>query len=242
MRRFLMILILFSGVLLLHAQDYDITFCHFTAPGTHKTSFSRLFARTGLETGNEKFHNDVKVKTFNYKTLCDSLEMYDKAFGWIEAAFTGLKTVVAVTNTVNKVKDKSEAIYKLLEDYYNMCLLKKRVTLNDTIIYGIGRRGAEKIKDDCVDIGKVVVELAMYTTALKCTTERLVSILDNLDESLVRLGKDLDLMYFQLYKYIMSRTHMWKQSLASVRSRAEYGAEALDRWRNSLYRGSGMSR
>ena len=106
MRRFLMILILFSGVLLLHAQDYDITFCHFTAPGTHKTSFSRLFARTGLETGNEKFHNDVKVKTFNYKTLCDSLEMYDKAFGWIEAAFTGLKTVVAVTNTVNKVKDK----------------------------------------------------------------------------------------------------------------------------------------
>ena len=243
MKRFIMIFFCMVSVICVDAQNYNFDGVFIEASiNFHVKNYARLAASAILEEAKAVQHNKVDSITFSYKTLCDSLELYNKAFGWIEAVYTGLKTVYLVKTTYTNVKDKSEAIFRLMEDYYEKCLKNGRVSTSDTLIYGIGKRAAEKIYDDCKYIYDSYSELVMYAAGMKCTTERLISMLDNIDDSMSRLGKDLDLLYFQLHKYIVSRTHMWKHSYSFEKTKAEHATEALARWRSSLYRGSGLSR
>ena len=238
MKRYIFILMMTVIVSVANAQKYDIAFCE-ASIATHKSGWSYQMSRAILEAANDTLHNKVKVKTFNYKTLCDDLETYNKAFGWVEAIYTGLKTVYLVKTTYDNVKEKAVGIEKLLEEYNEKCIKQKRLSTSDTIIFSLGRTAGKQIIRDCEHIKDSYAELVMYASGMKCTTERLISILDNIDESMNVLGKDLDMLYFQLHKYIVSRTHMWKRNITMSKSKAEYAGEALARWRNSMRKGSG---
>lgn len=235
---FLFLGVLFSHVAEVHCQaifhDYGLASI---APDDHLKSFRSLSGRTAIETQNEMLHKKVKKNTLLYRLMSDSVDYYQKAFGWVDLAYSSLRTVYSVKNTFETVTGRLEDVLLLIDTYRTECLAKRRVSRQDTLVYAIGRDLCNDIINDCKLIYKESLkQVPQFFAGTKCTTQMAVKILDDIDAGLHRLVEDCNRGYWKMYCFIQMRMGYWKTTLKDLTplKKIEHANRALVMWRRNL--------
>lgn len=202
----------------------------------HKEIKSQLLTRSAIEQVNMALHNVSKDNVIDYRAMNDSLDKYNKCFDIINLLYTSGRTAFNAVNSYNSVKKDLVNLKNLNDDFIKKCLLRGDIVASDSIIINTYEGMVSSIVSDADDLYKSFYDLALYATGkIHITVPRLMTIINNINDSLEHIRKSVGHCYYVLWKYITIRTHYWKESLYAYnpRTKAEVVSEAMDRWRAS---------
>ena len=198
----------------------------------HKKQRSMLLARSTLEYSNKLLHSYSKDETKAYKELNVDLDKYTRAFDVIDVLYQSLRTSLNVYSTYESVSDRISDYKKLLDDYNEKVIKRKRISLADTILIGINRRAIENIANEGEYLYKSVSDLVLYATgAAACSTADLLVVLESINTSLDNIEKHLNKSYFESWRYIQVRIGYWKEKVYRPKSKQQILEDAFGRWR-----------
>lgn len=198
----------------------------------HKKQRSLLLARSTLEYSNKLLHSYSKDETKVYKELNVDLDKYTRAFDVIDVLYQSLQTSLNVYSTYESVSDRISDYKKLLDDYNEKVIKRKRISLADTILIGINRRAIENIANEGEYLYKSVSDLVLYATgAAACSTADLLVVLESINTSLDNIEKHLNKSYFESWRYIQVRIGYWKEKVYRTKSKQQILEDAFGRWR-----------
>ena len=202
---------------------------------------SKTFAQWGfdvasveatLEYSNKLLHSYSKDETKAYKELNVDLDKYTRAFDVIDVLYQSLRTSLNVYSTYEGVSDRISDYKKLLDDYNQKVIKRKRISLADTILIGINRRAIENIANEGEYLYKSVSDLVLYATgATACSTADLLVVLESINTSLDNIEKHLNKSYFESWRYIQVRIGYWKEKVYRTKSKQQILEDAFGRWR-----------
>lgn len=202
----------------------------------HKEIKSKLLTRSAIEQVNMALHKVSKDNSVEYKAMNDSLDKYNKCFDIIDLIYTSSRTAFNAVNSYNSVKKNLGNLKELNEDFINKCLLKGNIVASDSLIINTYDDMVKSIVGDAEDLYKSFYDLALYASGqVHITVPQLMTIINNINDSLNHIRDSVDHCYYVLWKYITIRTTFWKSSLYAYnpRSKAEVVSEAMRRWRSS---------
>ncbi len=207
----------------------------------HKGVRSKLLARSGLEQANELLHKYSMEASVDYDSLNVKLDKYTKCFDVIDVIYNSGVMVVNVRNTYTDVSDKISQLSTLIEDFMTQCTLRGNILSSDTVIVGACRRCVEQVGDDGTQLVNSLIELAQYASGLRqITTETLLTVINNINESLDNIRECIDHTYFVIWKYVTVRTHYFKKSLYQAKTVGEMCGNAIERWKRGAMQASGV--
>lgn len=202
----------------------------------HRRQRSLLLARSTLEAGNRLLHEYSAEATHDYKELNVDLDRYTRAFDVIDIIYQSVRTGMNVHSTYSTVSDRVGDYRKMMEDYADKVVKRKKVARSDTLIIAINRRMVERIVDEGQALYRSVSELALYVTgAAACSTSELMMILESINTHLDNIETHLNKAYFETWRYLQLRMGYWKTELYSTQTKAEITQGALQRWRRSTH-------
>ena len=200
----------------------------------HKQQRSLLLARSTLEASNKLLHDYSCEAVEDYKELNVDLDKYTRAFDVIDVMYQSLRTVLNVKSTYETVSERISDYKDLLEDYYDKVLQKKSLAIADTIIITISLKAIDNIADDGSELYNSLSDLALYATgAAACSTSDLLSVLNNINNSLDDIETHLNKAYFETWRYIQLRMGYWKEKVYTTKTKQEVVDEAFGRWRTA---------
>ena len=198
----------------------------------HKKQRSLLLARSTLEYSNKLLHSYSNDATKAYKELNVDLDKYTRAFDVIYVLYQSLRTSLNVYSTYESVSNRISDYKKLLDDYNEKVIKRKRISLADTILIGINRRAIENIAKEGEYLYKSVSDLVLYATgATACSTADLLVVLESINTSLDNIEKHLNKSYFESWRYIQVRIGYWKEKVYRTKSKQQILEDAFGRWR-----------
>ena len=241
-RRLIGILLFFMLVPLAGRAQWSFDFLSVEALiDDHKRVRSVLLARSGLEQANELLHKYSKEAGVEYDSLNVKLDKYTKCFDIIDVIYKSGVTVVNVRNTYSDVSYKVSQLSTLIEDFMNKCTLQGNIVSSDTIIVGACRRCVEQVGEDGQQLINSLIELAQYASGLRhITTEKLLTVMESINESLDNIRNCIDHTYYVIWKYVTVRTHYFKRSLYQAKTIGEMCGSAFERWKRGALQASGV--
>ena len=213
------------------AQNYDYSSVE-AYINDHKKQRSLLMARAALEYGNQLLHETSMEKAKDYKELNFDLDKYTRAFDIIDVIYQSCRAAVNVYNTYDCVSDRIQDYGNVLTEFYDKCLSRGDISPADKRIIDIGRKAISDIGDECTYLYHSVYDLVAYTTGIAaCSTSDLITILENINDSLDRIKAMVNSCYYQTWKYVQLRIGFWKEKIYVTKTRAEMIHDAFEKWR-----------
>ena len=198
----------------------------------HKKQRSLLLARSTLEYSNKLLHSYSNDATKAYKELNVDLDKYTRAFDVIDVLYQSLRTSLNVYSTYEGVSNRISDYKKLLDDYNQKVIKRKRISIADTLLIGINKRAIENIAKEGEYLYKSVSDLVLYATgAAACSTADLLVVLESINTSLDNIEKHLNKSYFESWRYIQVRIGYWKEKVYRTKSKQQILEDAFGRWR-----------
>lgn len=226
---FLLLMLVPSSV---RAQSFDILSVE-ALVDDHKRVRSVLMARSGVEQANELLHQYSKVANVRYDSLNIELDKYTRAFDIIDVIYNSGVTVLNVKTTYDDVSDRIVKLKDLLQSFSEQCTLKGNIMSSDTIIINACRRTITLVSDEGSELVKSLYDLALYATGVThITTEGMMLVLGNINDSLDKIRLSIDHAYYVIWKYVTIRTHYWKKSLYCAKNLNEMASDAFSRWKD----------
>lgn len=182
-------------------------------------------------------YNDVSEKVSGMKTL---LERYKERV--IEKEYRQLKGIggqMASIKDINSISSGKEWYNDAMNMYNNKELA---ITGQDTIIFEIGSGICTAVAADADILVKSLTDLVLYATgAAACSTENMMTVLTNINETLDHIRLVVDKGYLALWKYIMIRTGYWTRALTPHHTIREICEGAYGRWQSAQRGTKGIS-
>lgn len=198
----------------------------------HKKQRSLLMARATLEYGNQLLHEYSKDQAVAYKELNFDLDKYTRAFDIIDVMYQSLRLGVNVYHTYDNVSDRLRDYKELLEAFNERVVQRDRVELADTLLLVINRKAIENIAKEGEYLYKSVYDLVLYATGVAaCSAADLIVVLENINDSLVRLRGLVNNAYLATWRYVQLRIGYWKEKVYRTRTKQEMIEDAFGRWR-----------
>ena len=178
----------------------------------HKKQRSLLLARSTLEYSNQLLHG------------------YSSDI--IDVMYQSLRTVLNVKSTYQTVSDRISDYKNLLEDFNDKVIKRKHIELADTMLISINKKAIDNIYNEGNQLYHSVNDLVLYATgAAACSTSDLLMVLDNINNSLDLIEKQLNQAYFQTWRYVQLRMGYWKEKVYRTRTKEEILEDAFSRWK-----------
>ena len=175
----------------------------------HKRIRSVLMARSGVEQANELLHQYSSEANVDYDSLNVKLDKYTKCFDIIDVIYNGGVTVLNVKNTYDDVSDRI-----------------------DTIIINACDRAVNQVLVDGRELTNSLYELAQYAVgARQITTEGLLTVLGQINESLDNIRHCIDHTYYVVSRYVTIRLNYFKRTLYMSKTIREMANDAFSRWK-----------
>lgn len=224
------------------AWDFDIPSVE-ALISDHKSIRSALAVRSGVEQANELLHEYSKAASVDYDSLNVQLDKYTKCFDVIDAIYKGGVTVLNVKYTYDDVSEKLGQLTSLVENFTTQCTLKGNIVSSDTVVVGACRRCVQSVGDEGKQLVNSLYELAQYGSGLRhITTEGLITVLNNINESLDNIRGSIDHTYYAIWRYITIRTHYFKPAVMyHAKSLGEMCGNAFHRWKRVALQVSGVN-
>ena len=100
------------------------------------------------------------------------------------------------------------------------------------MLISINRKAIDNIYNEGKYLYNSLNDLVLYATgAAECSTAELLTVLDNINNSLDLIEKHLNNAYFQTWRYIQLRMGYWKEKVYRTRTKAEILEDAFSRWK-----------
>lgn len=198
----------------------------------HKKQRSLLLARSTLEYSNKLLHEYSREETVGYKDLNMDLDKYTRAFDVIDVMYQSLRTVLNVKDSYETIRERLSDYEKLMRDFNEKIIQRKRIELADTVLIGIQARAIRNIADEGEHLYKSFTDLVLYATgAAACSTADLLVVLDAINLSLDNIQSHLNRSYFDTWRYVQVRIGYWKEKVYRRKSIKEMADDAFSRWR-----------
>lgn len=198
----------------------------------HKKQRSLLLARSTLEYSNQLLHSYSSDEVGKYKEVNIDLDKYTRAFDVIDIMYQSLRTALNVKGTYETVSERISDYKDLLEDFNKKVIQRKHIELADTMLLSINRKAIDNIYNEGKYLYNSLNDLVLYATgAAECSTAELLTVLDNINNSLDLIEKHLNNAYFQTWRYIQLRMGYWKEKVYRTRTKAEILEDAFSRWK-----------
>ena len=198
----------------------------------HKKQRSLLLARSTLEYSNQLLHSYSSDEVGKYKEVNIDLDKYTRAFDVIDIMYQSLRTALNVKGTYETVSERISDYKDLLEDFNKKVIQRKHIELADTMLISINRKAIDNIYNEGKYLYNSLNDLVLYATgAAECSTAELLTVLDNINNSLDLIEKHLNNAYFQTWRYIQLRMGYWKEKVYRIRTKAEILEDAFSRWK-----------
>ncbi len=198
----------------------------------HKKQRSLLLARSTLEYSNKLLHEYSREETVGYKDLNMDLDKYARAFDVIDVMYQSLRTVLNVKDSYETIRERLSDYEKLMRDFNEKIIQRKRIELADTVLIGIQARAIRNIADEGEHLYKSFTDLVLYATgAAACSTADLLVVLDAINLSLDNIQSHLNRSYFDTWRYVQVRIGYWKEKVYRRKSIKEMADDAFSRWR-----------
>ena len=198
----------------------------------HKKQRSLLLARSTLEYSNQLLHSYSSDEVGKYKEVNIDLDKYTRAFDVIDIMYQSLRTALNVKGTYETVSERISDYKDLLEDFNKKVIQRKHIELADTMLISINRKAIDNIYNEGKYLYNSLNDLVLYATgAAECSTAELLTVLDNINNSLDLIEKHLNNAYFQTWRYIQLRMGYWKEKVYRTRTKAEILEDAFSRWK-----------
>jgi hypothetical protein len=198
----------------------------------HKKQRSLLLARSTLEYSNKLLHEYSREETVGYKALNMDLDKYARAFDVIDVMYQSLRTVLNVKDSYETIRERLSDYEKLMRDFNEKIIQRKRIELADTVLIGIQARAIRNIADEGEHLYKSFTDLVLYATgAAACSTADLLVVLDAINLSLDNIQSHLNRSYFDTWRYVQVRIGYWKEKVYRRKSIKEMADDAFSRWR-----------
>lgn len=198
----------------------------------HKKQRSLLLARSTLEYSNKLLHEYSREETVGYKDLNMDLDKYARAFDVIDVMYQSLRTVLNVKDSYETIRERLSDYEKLMRDFNEKIIQRKRIELADTVLIGIQARAIRNIADEGEHLYKSFTDLVLYATgAAACSTADLLVVLDAINLSSDNIQSHLNRSYFDTWRYVQVRIGYWKEKVYRRKSIKEMADDAFSRWR-----------
>lgn len=198
----------------------------------HKKQRSLLLARSTLEYSNKLLHEYSREETVGYKDLNMDLDKYARAFDVIDVMYQSLRTVLNVKDSYETIRERLSDYEKLMRDFNEKIIQRKRIELADTVLIGIQARAIRNIADEGEHLYKSFTDLVLYATgAAACSTADLLVVLDAINLSLDNIQSHFNRSYFDTWRYVQVRIGYWKEKVYRRKSIKEMADDAFSRWR-----------
>ena len=198
----------------------------------HKKQRSLLLARSTLEYSNSLLHSYSSDEVGEYKEVNIDLDRYTRAFDVIDIMYQSLRTDLNVKGTYETVSERISDYTDLLEDFNKKVIQRKHIELADTMLISINRKAIDNIYNEGKYLYNSLNDLVLYASgAAECSTAELLTVLDNINNSLDLIEKHLNNAYFQTWRYIQLRMGYWKEKVYRTRTKAEILEDAFSRWK-----------
>ena len=198
----------------------------------HKKQRSLLLARSTLEYSTSLLHSYSSDEVGEYKEVNIDLDRYTRAFDVIDIMYQSLRTALNVKGTYETVSERISDYTDLLEDFNKKVIQRKHIELADTMLISINRKAIDNIYNEGKYLYNSLNDLVLYATgAAECSTAELLTVLDNINNSLDLIEKHLNNAYFQTWRYIQLRMGYWKEKVYRTRTKAEILEDAFSRWK-----------
>lgn len=198
----------------------------------HKKQRSLLLARSTLEYSNQLLHSYSSEEVGKYKEVNIDLDKYTRAFDVIDIMYQSLRTALNVKGTYETVSERISDYKDLLEDFNKKVIQRKHIELADTMLISINHKAIDNIYNEGKYLYNSLNDLVLYATgAAECSTAELLTVLDNINNSLDLIEKHLNQAYFQTWRYIQLRMGYWKEKVYRTRTKAEILEDAFSRWK-----------
>ena len=200
----------------------------------HRDVRSVLFARSALEQVNEVLHNYSMEASVDYDSLNVKLDKYTKCFDIIDIIYNSGKTVFNVYNTSSEVTRCIGELEQLIEKFSAQCLLRGNIEPTDTMIVNVCRDCVTQVIKDGKSLVQSLIELSQYIAGREMTTQQLMKVIMDINESLDSIREGVDHTYYFVWKYVTIRTHYYKRkTLYAGKSVNTMCDEAFERWRSA---------
>lgn len=227
----LTVLLLFPAITLKAQWSFDIASIE-AYINDHKKQRSLLLARSTLEYSNKLLHEYSRKETVGYKDLNMDLDKYTRAFDVIDVMYQSLRTVLNVKDSYETIRERLSDYEKLMRDFNEKIIQRKRIELADTVLIGIQARAIRNIADEGEHLYKSFTDLVLYATgAAACSTADLLVVLDAINLSLDNIQSHLNRSYFDTWRYVQVRIGYWKEKVYRRKSIREMADDAFSRWR-----------
>ena len=198
----------------------------------HKRIRSVLMARSGVEQANELLHQYSSEANVDYDSLNVKLDKYTKCFDIIDVIYNGGVTVLNVKNTYDDVSDRITQLKDLLERFTTQLTLRGNIVSSDTIIINACDRAVNQVLVDGRELTNSLYELAQYAVgARQITTEGLLTVLGQINESLDNIRHCIDHTYYVVSRYVTIRLNYFKRTLYMSKTIREMANDAFSRWK-----------
>lgn len=227
----LTILFLIPAIAMMAQWSFDIASIE-AYINDHKKQRSLLLARSTLEYSNKLLHEYSREETVGYKDLNMDLDKYARAFDVIDVMYQSLRTVLNVKDSYETIRERLSDYEKLMRDFNEKIIQRKRIELADTVLIGIQARAIRNIADEGEHLYKSFTDLVLYATgAAACSTADLLVVLDAINLSLDNIQSHLNRSYFDTWRYVQVRIGYWKEKVYRRKSIKEMADDAFSRWR-----------
>ena len=198
----------------------------------HKKQRSLLLARSTLEYSNQLLHSYSSDEVGKYKEVNIDLDKYTRAFDVIDIMYQSLRTALNVKGTYETVSERISDYKDLLEDFNKKVIQRKHIELAATMLISINRKAIDNIYNEGKYLYNSLNDLVLYATgAAECSTAELLTVLDNINNSLDLIEKHLNNAYFHTWRYLQLRMGYWKEKVYRTRTMAEILEDAFSRWK-----------
>ena len=160
------------------------------------------------------------------------LDKYTKCFDIIDVIYNGGVTVLNVKNTYDDVSDRITQLKDLLERFTTQLTLRGNIVSSDTIIINACDRAVNQVLVDGRELTNSLYELAQYAVgARQITTEGLLTVLGQINESLDNIRHCIDHTYYVVSRYVTIRLNYFKRTLYMSKTIREMANDAFSRWK-----------
>lgn len=138
---------------------------------------------------------------------------------------------IADINSVRSAEDWFDEV----NDLYNNGVFV--ISAQDTIIFKIAEGVIKSVLTESEDLLLSLADLALYATgAAACSTEKLMTVVNDINDNLNHIRHIIDDGYYALWKYIHIRTSSWWSPVLTPRHTIrEICDGAIERWRAAQY-------
>lgn len=138
--------------------------------------------------------------------------------------YQSLRTVLNVKDSYETIRERLSDYEKLMRDFNEKIIQRKRIELADTVLIGIQARAIRNIADEGEHLYKSFTDLVLYATgAAACSTADLLVVLDAINLSLDNIQSHFNRSY-------LTHGDMCK-SVSVIGRRKCTGVRVLRKWR-----------